>query len=177
MENNARPDLSRSQLRALLHYEPATGALRWRKRPETDHFVVGWNKKFAGKIAGTPSGGYVNLTLRGGVWLAHRLIWFYMTGEWPSRDIDHKNRVRSDNRWKNLRLATASQNIHNAPARSNSKSGVKGVYWDVTNKKWKAQICVNGKRISGPRADTLEKAKRQYAALAKQHLGEYARCQ
>ncbi len=45
----------------------------------------------------------------------HRVAWFLKTGEWPPAElqIDHINRVRDDNRWENLRLATPSQNAIN----------------------------------------------------------------
>lgn len=42
-----------------------------------------------------------------------RLAFLYMTGHWPEWDVDHKNRKRGDDRWKNLREATRSQNLRN----------------------------------------------------------------
>lgn len=36
-----------------------------------------------------------------------------MTGDWPKDQIDHINRIKSDDRWENLREATQSQNSYN----------------------------------------------------------------
>ncbi len=40
--------ISAETIRQLLDYNPATGEFTWLPRDETGHFVVGWNKKFAG---------------------------------------------------------------------------------------------------------------------------------
>jgi len=46
----------------------------------------------------------------------HRLIWFWMTKEFPPEPFftDHKDRNSGNNRWSNLRLATGSQNLLNS---------------------------------------------------------------
>lgn len=44
-------------------------------------------------------------------------------------------------------------------ANRNSKSGIKGVYWSVSEKKWIAKIGVQGKNITLGRFGTLEEAK------------------
>lgn len=46
---------------------------------------------------------------------AHRLAYFFMTGEWPpdSMFIDHVNRDRADNRWSNLRPCSRAENARN----------------------------------------------------------------
>lgn len=42
--------------------------------------------------------------------LAHRLVWLYMTGKWPENQIDHDNGDATDNRWVNLDDVTRSKN-------------------------------------------------------------------
>ena len=60
-------------------------------------------------------------------------------------DIDHINRDKLDNRKVNLRICSRSENLHNQGLRRNNKSGHKGVYFRKDNKKWVAQIGINGK--------------------------------
>ena len=78
--------------------------------------------------------------------LAHRLAWLYVHGEWPAEEIDHLNRVRSDNRISNLRLATQAENKQNTSLRRDSTSGHKGVSWHKRDKKWVAEIKLHGKK-------------------------------
>ena len=76
---------------------------------------------------------------------AHRLAWLYVTGAWPTKDIDHINGVRDDNRWENLREASASENgMNKRHLTANNTSGVTGVYWSKAAKKWQAFIKRNG---------------------------------
>lgn len=55
-------------------------------------------------------------------------------------DIDHINRNKLDNRLKNLRYVTRSQNIYNMGLKTNNTSGHKGVTWDKRRNKWRAYI-------------------------------------
>jgi hypothetical protein len=58
-----------------------------------------------------------------------------MTGKWPTRDIDHKNRKSLDNRWSNLREATRSQNNMNS-----KKRGATGAYYLWRSGRWFSKI-------------------------------------
>lgn len=74
----------------------------------------------------------------------HRII---MSAEWPYQ-VDHINGDTLDNRRCNLRLATFGQNQRNRVKYANNSSGYKGVSWDKTHEVWKANVRVNGRRIS-----------------------------
>lgn len=58
---------------------------------------------------------------------------------------DHQNRNKLDNRKANFRKCTYSQNGVNKGLRSDNTSGVIGVYFFTRDKKWKAQINIDGK--------------------------------
>lgn len=57
---------------------------------------------------------------------------------------DHINRNRLDNRKDNLRISNKQQNGFNRDKNKNNISGFKGVTWHHKNKKWIAQIMING---------------------------------
>src|SRR5690348_8900862 len=107
-----RPSLSQAHLKELLRYDPETGKFFWLVRAR--------RRSRIGDEAGSDHGqGYIEIGIEGRRYLAHRLAWFYMTGEWPPEMVDHKDLCRSNNRWANLRLATHGQNVQNTPARRN----------------------------------------------------------
>lgn len=60
-----------------------------------------------------------------------------MTGEFPAIQIDHINRIKDDNRWENLRLATQGENQRNK-VMPVGVSGFRGVV--RKGSKWRAQI-------------------------------------
>ena len=92
--------------------------------------------------------------------------------------VDHKNRNKFDNRFRNLRKATCSQNGANRTKQVNNTSGFKGVTWDKSRKKWKAQLKKNGRmvfqeRYPGTKAGKIQAAK-AYNKAAVEHFGEFA---
>lgn len=129
-----------------------------------------------GHIAGCLSkkSGYILIRLEGRLYRAHRLAWLYMTGEWPSEMIDHKDGDRANNRFINLRDARGGQNHHNGRMRKTNSSGYKGVSWSKGAEKWSAQIKVNWVKIHlGLFEDPYEAHKAYVSAAAKYH-GEFA---
>jgi hypothetical protein len=160
--------LTAARLREVLGYDPATGVFRWRIKP--------CPQMAAGDVAGTAhNAGYVSIRVLGKVYLAHRLAWLYMSGEWPAGPIDHRNCDRADNSWGNLRASTKSTNAANSKAHRDSASGVKGVYWSKAEVCWRSEICVRGRRISVGLFDSIEEAAAAYKARAEEFFGEFAR--
>ncbi len=133
-------ELTAEYLRSVLHYDQESGIFTWKVR--TAHNVK------VGDVAGSVNGrGYLQIRLQSRHYLAHRLAWLYMCGEWPEDQLDHVNRDRSDNRIANLREVTNKQNHQNKSKYSHNTSGHTGVYWNKQNSKWRALIMHNRKLI------------------------------
>ena len=61
--------------------------------------------------------GYLVMKFEGVMFKVHRIIWKMVTGKEPVTIIDHRNTVRTDNRWANLREATRSGSRHHSSSR------------------------------------------------------------
>lgn len=104
-------------------------------------------------------------------YLAHRLAWLFCYGDWPEGQIDHINRVRSDNRLSNLRIATASENQMNVRGRGPFK---KGVTLHETQR-FQAQIKRDGRNYYLGLYDTEAEANAAYGGASKVLFGEFRR--
>jgi hypothetical protein len=99
-----------------------------------------------------------------GLYYCHRLAWLYMTGRWPSEQIDHENLDRSDTRFKNLREATWSQNQQHKLPQKNNKTGVTGVDFLNGIQRYRARYKQGGREFHVGVFATLEEAKAARAA-------------
>lgn len=168
-------------LRQLIRYEPETGKLFWKERDRaffpSDWSWTVWNKRFPRKPAFTAKTGhgYRHGSVIGFTFSAHRAAWALHYGEWPQGQIDHINNDRADNRIKNLRVVTNSQNHMNKPISSANKSGFKGVDWSGKDQTWRARIKVMGVQHHLGHFPDRQSAAAAYAAAAKKLHGEYAR--
>lgn len=153
----------------VLSYDPDSGEFRWKKTLSV--------RAVAGKVAGClcKHSGYRSISVDRKIYMAHRLAWAFVYGEWPTLQIDHINRERSDNRIQNLRQATQRQNSANSGRRRNNRSGFKGVSWAAHVGKWAAQC---RRPDNGPRHigffETPELAHQAYVAVATAYYGEFA---
>lgn len=166
--------MDQAKVRSALHYDPQTGSFTWRRRSDRS---ARWNGKWAGKAAGYEhgcrGGPYLRITIDGREYPAHCLAFLYMTGTWPENQIDHRDRNGLNNRWRNLRPATRSQNRANSGARSDNKLGVKGV---ITSRSGRfiAQIQVSGGRRYLGTFDTPEEAGAAYERASVAHFGMFS---
>ena len=151
MKNKPLP--TSAYLHTVASYSPATGVFRWKIRPK-DHFkneatCRRWNSRFSGKeIRTTSTHGYIRFAIDYKLYLAHRVAFALMTGEWPSCELDHINHDKLDNRWSNLRPVSRSKQMQNTSLNKNNTSGVNGVSWCNQRKKWIATITVNRKQMN-----------------------------
>ena len=120
--------LTASRLREVLRYDPETGEFHSLPRQ-------GWRRK-----CGSMSKGYLRIKIDGHSYLAHRLAWLWMTGEWPDDEVDHRNRIKTDNRWSNYRPATRLVNCNNRSLSKNNSSGTNGVGWHKNSGKWRVRL-------------------------------------
>lgn len=144
-------ELTAEYLRSILDYEPETGIFT-RKVRTAARVKVG---DVAGSLDG---GGYLQIRVQSQRYRAHRLAWLYVYGAWPKDQLDHINRIRTDNRIANLREASHKQNNQNKSKQSNNTSGHPGIYRHKRISKWRAQIKHNQKHISLGYFENLEEA-------------------
>lgn len=113
--------MSRQNLTKRYWYDPESGVLYNRK----GKLLQGHNVTVCDKTIEKP-----------------QLIWFMQTGVWVP-EIDHQNRNHADNRWRNLREVTHSQNQMNRRTFKNNKAGIRGV--SLHKRRWRARISINQK--------------------------------
>jgi len=160
--------LTQEYLKSILKYYPKAGVFTWLK--STNGRIV------VGDSAGTLSDGYVKISIKTETrkkYFAHRLAWLYMTGEWPKDQVDHINRMRNDNRWRNLRECNNTQNQINVGLSKNNKSGHKGVSWCKRERKWISRLVVNGVRKYLGSFDSKSDAAKTYNEKAKEVYGDF----
>lgn len=153
-------------MKDLISYDQETGIFRW--------LVNRGGAARAGAIAGTPHRkGYTELNVGGKRYLAHRLAWELTHGEIPEgMQVDHINRIKTDNRIANLRLCTHGENLVNRSGYS--KQGLPKNIERTHNGKYYCRVRINNVRITGKVRDTIEQALADRAELSAKHHGQFA---
>jgi hypothetical protein len=141
--------LDAKRLREVLDYDPQTGAFTWKQNVARNVKAA----QSAGNDQGT--GGYLRIRIDKRLYAAHRLAWLFMTGVWPTNQIDHINQNRRDNRFVNLRDCPRQANSHNRrPAQPTQTCAGK----------WRIGITAFGKHIHLGTFATKSEAEAAYAA-------------
>jgi hypothetical protein len=160
--------ITQSRLMELMSYDSDTGLFTWIKKK---------SQMKPGMVAGSKNvQGYIAIKVDCHLYLAHRLIWLYVHGAFPSSsvDIDHINCIKHDNRLSNLRESTRSQNQCNVRMYSNNTSGYKGVCWSKQKNKFIAHIKKNYKTYHIGMFETAHEAHVAYLKAAETFHGEFA---
>lgn len=126
------PELTHQRLLQLLHYDPETGAFTWlgpRRGRGARHEHAGAKRE----------GGYIVIGIRGRIYRANRLAWFYMTGRWPLNEVGYRDGNSGNNCWTNLRDVPHVLNAQN----KKRPSGIE--YRPDRPKPYRVRVNVDGK--------------------------------
>lgn len=161
----AASNLTAQRLRELFDYDDSTGHLIRR--------VTTSCRSLAGSVAGhQDKTGYRRVVVDGSQYLAHRLIWLYVTGDWPTDCIDHINGTPEDNRFTNLRDVSHSINNQNAHRKKSSAKHTQLLGAYKVGKRWSARIVVDGSQRHLGYFGTPEEASAAYLAKKRElHAG------
>jgi len=158
-------ELTAEHLRAILDYDSLTGLFT--------NKVQRGKRGPIGAVAGTyDKDGYVVIQISGIKFRAGRLAFLHMTGRWP-REVDHKDRVRANDAWLNLRECTRSENVAYSE-RATGESGLRGVNFDPKTSTWRSRIGFGGYREWLGPFGSKEEAYTAYLNAANSTHGEFA---
>jgi hypothetical protein len=141
------------------------GSLYWKisKSKVTKDKKAGWIQK----------NGYDKVELFGQTYCQHRVIFLMHHGYLP-KVVDHIDGNKHNNKIENLRAADHSKNTLYSRKNSRNTSGVKGVHFCKQSRKWKARICIDGKRKLLGLFNDLELAELVMMEAREKYHGEFA---
>lgn len=176
MGNSQANTMSIARLRELLDYDPVTGMLTWKVSKGKCRAGDKAGSLIRNRGCGRPGTGYEQVRIDGRKFASHRIAWTIVTGEWPPDELDHINRIKDDNSFENLRLASRVDNKYNTPALKMTMSGFKGVSWHKPNRKWRARIGsgTRGKALFLGQFTSRKDAFAAYCTAATRLHGEFA---
>ena len=130
-----KPSLTQADVKELFDYRD--GVLFWKIKPAKCIQI--------GDIAGGTNGKrqpYYRVRVKKERYFVHKIVYLFHYGYMPEF-VDHIDRNIQNNKIENLRPVTQSQNQMNRDVLSNSKTGIKNVFWHKNRKKWMVSISVN----------------------------------
>lgn len=154
--------ITQSRLKALFTYDEVTGRL---------HRIVCEKQGHKTVTGGVSTQGYFVRWVDDVCYLEHVLVYLWHTGEFVE-ELDHWNRIKTDNRIGNLRPCDRTLNNANQSKRCDNSSGYRGV--SAKKSKWVAQITVRGTWTYLGLHATADDAARAYNQAAQEHFGEFA---
>lgn len=153
--------LTQKQLKSVLSYDANTGEFAW---------VIPRRAYRSKKLKTTPHANgrarYKQFMVMGKVYLAHRLAWLYVYGEFPVGTIDHIDGDAQNNRISNLREVTPAINMRNQKMYKTNQSEITGVFWSASEERWIAKI---SNRYIGRSLDKFEACCLRKSAELKEH--------
>lgn len=157
--------LTIAELRRELRCVPEAGEFWWlipRQGRRLDRQAGSLHRTRSGRV-------YRVITINYQPYYAQVLMWAWVTGEWPVREVDHIGKS-TDNRWSNLRLATHSENNMN---KEPLRPGMTGAYFHKPSGLWQACIKKNGKQIALGYFKTAAEAHAEYKKAARRLHGKF----
>lgn len=148
--------LTQEELKRLFIYDKKTGYFT---RRVTQHAQAP-----AGSLFGwLHHKGYLVGKVHGQYFALHRLAFLYVVGEMPV-EVDHRNGVKNDNRWKNLRPANREFNTQNSvrAMRTNKSTGLLGAYPSPGTGRFKAVLRISKMNIYMGTFNSAERAHAEY---------------
>ena len=157
--------VTQKRLRELFDYNTETGLFTR---------IAPVRKANVGDIAGAKAkNGYITISVDCKRYYAHRLAFIYMNGDCP-KTVDHKDRVRCNNKWSNLRESTAQLQEANKTKCQGKTSKYKGVHFNKNLGKYVARIKIAGNGYHLGCFVDEDDAARSYNDAAINAFGKYA---
>ena len=160
--------LTQEYLKSILDYDCETGIFKW-KVSNSPRVKIG---DITGCLHHT---GYLFIRINKKQYLAHRLAWLYVNGNWPKDMIDHIDGIRNNNKISNLRQASRTENQQNSKLSKRNTSGIKGISWHKASKKWQVAFKINGKSKTFGYFNDLELAELVVNEARLKYHGNFAR--
>ena len=119
-----KPHPKQSQLKDVFSYDSESGALTWLGGP-----------RYGEEAGYRHPNGYRYIVLNGELYLTHNLVWIWNKGELPvDAEVDHKDRVKLNNRISDLRSADKRQQGINKRVQGFCRSGRKKHLWQARHR-------------------------------------------
>ena len=140
--------MNANEVKENFRYDSSSGKLFWKNRTK-------------GKEAGCikKDTGYIQIKFKGKFVYAHRLIMFFLVGDYDQTlQVDHIDHDRLNNKPDNLRLIAQRENLHNISKTSANTSGYVGVSYITRDKRYVAQIYIDRRNTNLGYFKTKEEA-------------------